>query len=75
MDEVRVWDHARTAIELSIGINTMYTSYTGLAGCWRAEDDATLFTAADSSGSGNPAVIVGSAIGTDPSPISMHTII
>ena len=57
LDEVRVWDHARTAAELRATINDEVLSAPGLIGRWGLnEGDGT--TAGDSSGHGHDGVIV-----------------
>ncbi len=57
LDEVRVWDHARTGAELRATINQEVPSAPGLIGRWGLnEGDGT--TAGDSSGYGHDGTIV-----------------
>jgi len=53
LDEVRVWNYARSAAEIAANYNKVIPSGTpGLVGYWQF-DEAQGFTALDSSGSGN----------------------
>ena len=60
LDEVRVWDHARSGAEITTAVNTQITSpQTGLVACW-ALDEASANTVTGSAGT----AISGTATGT-----------
>jgi len=58
LDEVRVWNYARTQQEISDNINAEIASAPGLLGRWGL-DEAMGTTAGDSSGNGNDGTILG----------------
>ncbi|MEP7263627.1 MAG: LamG-like jellyroll fold domain-containing protein [Bacteroidota bacterium] len=58
LDELRVWDTTRNALQIVSGMNTTYTSGTpGLAGYWKADEESGN-AAIDSSGNANNGVLV-----------------
>ena len=59
VDEARVWNSARSAADIAATANAAVTSASGLVGRW-GFDETSGTTAADSSGSGLTATLVGS---------------
>jgi PKD repeat protein len=58
IDEVRLWNGARTAAQIQSNMNHCLTgSEAGLVGYWRFDEGAGA-TASDSSGGGNPATLI-----------------
>jgi PKD repeat protein len=58
LDEVRIWNGARTAQQIQANMNRLLNGAPpGLSGYWRLDDGAGL-AAADSSGNGNTATLV-----------------
>lgn len=53
LDEVRVWNYARSGAQISGAMNSQITSDTGLIGRWGLNDGSPSTTAADSSGNAN----------------------
>jgi hypothetical protein len=58
MDEVRVWDYARSDVEIMDGMDTPIVSAPGLLGAWDFETGAGA-TAVDTSGNGNDGAVLG----------------
>ncbi|WP_437509469.1 DNRLRE domain-containing protein [Sorangium sp. So ce1099] len=58
MDEVRVWNHARTQAQIQSGMGVEIASATGLVGRW-ALDEGVGTTAADSAGTNEAGTLVG----------------
>ncbi len=61
MDEVRIWDHARSQVEIQASMNIEVTSAPGLIGRWGL-NDATGTTAANSARPAIPGALVGTPI-------------
>ena len=57
LDEVRIWNHARTAAQIAAGRDVEITSATGLIGRWGL-DEGSGTVAADSSGTGANGTLV-----------------
>ncbi len=72
MDEVRIWDYARSQAEIQASLNTEITSAPGLVGRWGL-NDATGTTAANSARPAIPGTLVGTPVWSASYPFPLDT--